>query len=294
MNFDQKAVKFLANFYINGGQHWTHGPPRPKAPAPTQPKAAVHLSDPESRSAWAKMGSPGAWEVPAGLRVRVGIPQDPLSACIRRQRELPLASCRQCWSDAHPFSATWRSPVPRGMGCPMQLCARPPRTPATASVASPQPATAAAAGPGRPCGSRAKARSRRRQTLTASKSFAGRRQDSKTPEGRRRLGPPRARGAGARAQATLQPPPQSPGEKRPSPTTYDVLPGCRLQSPRPPAFSMSRSPAFTAWVSSSSSPGPAAYDVENCYKSRFPSAPGVVIQGVRRPKRHDTGPFSTL
>lgn len=26
MNFDQKAVKFLANFYINGGKHWTRGP----------------------------------------------------------------------------------------------------------------------------------------------------------------------------------------------------------------------------------------------------------------------------
>lgn len=28
MNFDQKAVKFLANFYIDGGKHWTHGPLR--------------------------------------------------------------------------------------------------------------------------------------------------------------------------------------------------------------------------------------------------------------------------
>lgn len=25
MNFDQKAVKFLANFYINGGRHWARG-----------------------------------------------------------------------------------------------------------------------------------------------------------------------------------------------------------------------------------------------------------------------------
>lgn len=28
MNFDQKAVKFLANFHIYGGKHWTHGPLR--------------------------------------------------------------------------------------------------------------------------------------------------------------------------------------------------------------------------------------------------------------------------
>lgn len=36
MNFDQKAVKFLANFYINGGKHWTRGPLRQKLPVPTQ------------------------------------------------------------------------------------------------------------------------------------------------------------------------------------------------------------------------------------------------------------------
>lgn len=35
MNFDQKAVKFLANFYMNEGKHWTHGPMRPKS-VPTQ------------------------------------------------------------------------------------------------------------------------------------------------------------------------------------------------------------------------------------------------------------------
>lgn len=31
MNFDQKAVKFLANFYINGDKHWTHGSLKPKS-----------------------------------------------------------------------------------------------------------------------------------------------------------------------------------------------------------------------------------------------------------------------
>lgn len=41
-------------------------------------------------------------------------------------------------------------------------------------------------------------------------------------------------------------------------------------------------------------PGPTAYDVEDRYSTRFPWAPRVVIQGVRRPKRHDTGPFCTL
>lgn len=46
--------------------------------------------------------------------------------------------------------------------------------------------------------------------------------------------------------------------------------------------------------SAARNPGPATYYVEDCYNSRFPSIPGVVIQGKRRPKRHDTGPFCTL
>ena len=52
--------------------------------------------------------------------------------------------------------------------------------------------------------------------------------------------------------------------------------------------------AYLKVYSAACTPGPAAYDVEDCYSSRFPSAPGVVIQGVRRPKRHDTGPFCAL
>ncbi|KAB1280311.1 Protein STPG3 [Camelus dromedarius] len=84
------------------------------------------------------------------------------------------------------------------------------------------------------------------------------------------------------------------GKTGPSPNTYDILPGCRLKSPCPPAFSMSRSPLLASCVSSSCTPGPAAYHVEDCYNSRFPSVPGVLIQGVRRPKRHDTGPFCAI
>ncbi|EPY86082.1 negative elongation factor B isoform 1 [Camelus ferus] len=70
------------------------------------------------------------------------------------------------------------------------------------------------------------------------------------------------------------------GKTGPSPNTYDILPGCRLKSPCPPAFSMSRSPLLASWVSSSCTPGPAAYHVEDCYNSRFPSVPGVLIQGT--------------
>ncbi|XP_036095215.1 protein STPG3 isoform X2 [Rousettus aegyptiacus] len=121
-------------------------------------------------------------------------------------------------------------------------------------------------------------------------SFGGRRPASKVEEARARPGL-RDCGAGQRARPAQH---AAGSEKGPSPNAYDILPGCRLRSPRPPAFSMNRSPAFAAWLSSSRSPGPAAYYVEDCYNSRFPSAPGVVIQGVRRPKRHDTGPFCAL
>ncbi|XP_054583575.1 protein STPG3 [Eptesicus fuscus] len=125
-------------------------------------------------------------------------------------------------------------------------------------------------------------------------SFVGRRPVPKAAQSRAPLGLLRARGAGRSARPPWQDPLPPPGEKRPSPNTYDILPGCRLQSLRPPAFSMSRSRAFASWVNCSRSPGPAAYHVEDCYNARFPAAPGVVIQGVRRPKRHDTGPFCTL
>uniref|UniRef100_K7F1C1 Uncharacterized protein n=2 Tax=Pelodiscus sinensis TaxID=13735 RepID=K7F1C1_PELSI len=40
-------------------------------------------------------------------------------------------------------------------------------------------------------------------------------------------------------------------------------------------------------------PGPAAYDVEKGHSARLPSSPSIIIQGTRRPKRHETGPFTT-
>nr|XP_025117923.1 protein STPG3 isoform X2 [Bubalus bubalis] len=124
-------------------------------------------------------------------------------------------------------------------------------------------------------------------------SFRGR-PASRPPEARARQGVLQGGGAGPRAQPLLQAPPPTGDETGPGPSTYNILPGCRLKGPCPPAFSMGRSPLLASWVGSSCTPGPAAYDVEDCYSSRFPSAPGVVIQGVRRPKRHDTGPFCAL
>uniref|UniRef100_A0A8C9DGL9 Sperm-tail PG-rich repeat containing 3 n=1 Tax=Prolemur simus TaxID=1328070 RepID=A0A8C9DGL9_PROSS len=246
MNFDQKAVKFLANFYINGGKHWTHGPLRQKPLEPTQPNAAAVLPGPEPGAAWDEMWSSKTKKVPAVLRLHRGTTQEFSPAYTQTLRELslerrppivadldvpgptkyqvPSASVRE--SSPHPRYSMGRKPQGRG-ACPL------PESPAH--------------------------------------------------QGNGGLFPPLLR-------ASLR----APGERRPGPSTYNVLPGCSLQGPRSPAFSMSRSPAFVSWVSSSRTPGPAAYHVEDCYNSRFPSAPGVLIQGVRRPKRHDTGPFCAL
>ncbi|XP_058158766.1 protein STPG3 [Dasypus novemcinctus] len=253
MNFDQKAVKFLASFYINGGQHWARGPLRQKAPAPTQAGAAPPLlTDLESPG-------PTTYAVP-DASAREASPHPRFSiGCKPKARE---GGGRRAWQtlwfqSQDPF--TQKTDFNRERKWPSPADYQPRSRPAFPAF-----------------------------------SFAGCRRASKKPEGRGHPGPPRAGGPWLHARPTLQPPPPPRGEKRPSPTTYDVRPGCRLQGPCSLAFSVSRSPAFTTWISSSCGPGPAAYHVEDCFNSRFPSVPGVVIQGVRRPKRHDTGPFSTL
>ncbi|VFV39828.1 Hypothetical predicted protein [Lynx pardinus] len=305
MNFDQKAVKFLANFYINGGKHWTHGPLRQKTLVPYQPKACVLVLGPPPGAAWEEMWTPGGQEFPPGLGMQTSPPQERPPICTQNLKELllerrppivtdlqipgptkyqaPDASIREC--SPHPHFSIGRKHSTRGLGEKPEGAwigdlwegGRGPQQPLSPQWPSPadyQPLS---------------------RPACPAFSFGGRRPASKTVEARSRPGLLRAGGAGYRAQPRLQAPPQAPGgEKRPGPNTYDISPGSRLQSHRPPAFSMSRSPAFASWVSSSHTPGPAAYHVEDCYNSRFPSAPGVVIQGVRRPKRHDTGPFCTL
>uniref|UniRef100_A0A8C7AY01 Protein STPG3 n=1 Tax=Neovison vison TaxID=452646 RepID=A0A8C7AY01_NEOVI len=239
MNFDQKAVKFLANFYISGGQHWTHGSLRQRPLVPARPKATVFLWGPQP-GASGEMWPPGVQELQAGLRMEPGFLREHPPICAQNRREL--------WLERRPPIVTdLQTPGP----------AKYPVPDASVRESSPHPHFSI----GRRCRTRG----------------------------------PRAGGAGHRPQPQLQGPPQAPpDEKLPGPNTYDVFPGCRLQNPRPPAFSTSRSPAFASWLSSSRSPGPAAHHVEGCSNSRFPAAPGVVIQGVRRPKRHDTGPFCTL
>ncbi|XP_035878405.1 protein STPG3 [Phyllostomus discolor] len=391
MNFDQKAVKFLANFYINGGKHWTHGPLRLKSLVPAQPLRGrgegggaaqggrrqcgwtqAVLSCRPKDAVWRCPGVGAAWEMwppavvlesPEGLRMRRGPFQESRQNCTRGLKELcewgsPVRSGEAGQRREGPRERTQEPsllplragatpphrhrpgrPRPRQVRCARRFGARilpapplqhrpqaprprcvllpasrpPPGLPSPGSGAAPP-----ACPPQRHCPPAEGGGRRAWQTVWLQSdspftqkvdfcweqkwpspadyrplsgpafpafSFGAPRPASKTRDARARPALPRARGAGPRARPLSQ---------LPSPSTYDILPGCRLRGPRSPAFTMSRSPAFASWLSSSHTPGPAAYYVEDCYNSRFPSAPGVVIQGVRRPKRHDTGPFCAL
>nr|KAF6269146.1 sperm-tail PG-rich repeat containing 3 [Myotis myotis] len=303
MNFDQKAVKFLANFYMNGGKHWTHGPLRRESLLPIQPQAGWWGPCP-----WAcgKMWPPAVQEVPEGRRTHVGPLREFWRTCTGDRKELRLERRPPILKDLdYPGPTTYQVPdasVRETSPHPHFSIGRkhPAREDAgrgawqTAWFQSERPF-------------RQKADCRRRPKWPSlgdyrqlsghafpAISFEGRRPAPKAAQSRAPLGLLRARGAGRSARPSWQDPLPPLGEKRPSPNTYDILPGCRLQSLRPPAFSLSRSRAFASWVNSTRSPGPAAYHVEDGYNASFPSAPGVVIQGVRRPKRHETGPFCTL
>ncbi|KFP82291.1 hypothetical protein N311_08302, partial [Apaloderma vittatum] len=39
-------------------------------------------------------------------------------------------------------------------------------------------------------------------------------------------------------------------------------------------------------------PGPGAYNTERGYRACLPRSPRIIIQGMRRPKKHETGPFT--
>uniref|UniRef100_A0A2K6KND6 Sperm-tail PG-rich repeat containing 3 n=1 Tax=Rhinopithecus bieti TaxID=61621 RepID=A0A2K6KND6_RHIBE len=268
MNFDQKAVKFLANFYINGGKHWTHGHLRQTPPEPSQPKASVLLLGLEPGLAWDETRPPKMKEVPAGL-LQTGTPQESLPTYTQTLRELLL-------EQRPPITADLEVPSPTRYQVPSP----------SVRESSPHPCYSIG------CKHRGREGGGRRawQTLWFQSenpftqkadfdqeqkwpspahyqlfsppagpafSFRGHHSTSKTPEGHIRPGLPGARGLGLRVQpqSLLQASLQAPGKRRPGPNTYNILPGSRLQRPRSPAFLMSRSPAFTSWLSTSFSFG---------------------------------------
>ncbi|XP_031306876.1 protein STPG3 isoform X2 [Camelus dromedarius] len=254
MNFDQKSVKFLANFYINGGKHWTHGPLRQKPLVPSPPNAAVLLSglEQEPGATLDEMRPLGIQEFPAGLRMQTGPLQDPI--CTQSLRELLLER---------------RPPIMIDLDVPGPTKYQVP----DASIRESSPHPHFSIGRKHPTHEGSSRRAWQTVWFQSESPFT-------------------LKANFNREEKALLPAPA--GKTGPSPNTYDILPGCRLKSPCPPAFSMSRSPLLASCVSSSCTPGPAAYHVEDCYNSRFPSVPGVLIQGVRRPKRHDTGPFCAI
>ncbi|XP_006900728.1 PREDICTED: uncharacterized protein C9orf173 homolog [Elephantulus edwardii] len=230
MDFDQKAIKFLANFYINGNKHWTHGPLGQKSASPCQPKRMIQMAGQECQ------------ELPGGLRVCAVNSQVLLPTCIYSLKEL----------------LEWRPPILTDLEVPGPTKYLVPEASMQMRESSPHP----------------------HYTIGRKAPSHG--------------GPACTRWLPSLwSQAPLPAFPHTTSERRPSLQTWGVPVGDILQSPRSAAF-MSRSPAFTSWISTSHSPGPGVYHVKDGYNSRFPSAPGVVIQGTRRPKRHDTGPFSTL
>ncbi|XP_066466753.1 protein STPG3 [Tiliqua scincoides] len=64
---------------------------------------------------------------------------------------------------------------------------------------------------------------------------------------------------------------------------------------RSPSYIISPAPQTVfVWSSKVGTPGPGAYNVALGHKAALPSSPSFFIQGVRRPKKHETGPFTTL
>uniref|UniRef100_A0A8C8T0U4 Uncharacterized protein n=1 Tax=Pelusios castaneus TaxID=367368 RepID=A0A8C8T0U4_9SAUR len=81
----------------------------------------------------------------------------------------------------------------------------------------------------------------------------------------------------------------------PAPNKYDTAPAYFQVCQTSPSYSISKRPQGTLqWARTGNTPGPGAYDVEKGYGAHLPSSPSVIIQGIRRPKRHETGPFTTL
>ncbi|XP_032759023.1 protein STPG3 [Rattus rattus] len=254
MNFDQKAVKFLANFYINGGKHWTRGPLSQKSLHLTQSNATVLWWDQELEAAWDEMWLP-KMKASSGFKLKSGAPNE--------STPIVTGTLRELWLERRP-------PILADLDVPGPTQYE--ATNVSLRESSPHPQyTIGRKYPGREGGGR---RAWQTMWLQSESPFTQKTDFNRETTVGTLCGPGRGR--------------------RPGPNTYNIFPGSRLQSIRSPAFSMSRSPAFASWVNSTRTPGPAAYSVEDCYNSRFPSPPGVVIQGVRRPKRHDTGPFCTL
>ncbi|XP_061460147.1 protein STPG3 [Rhineura floridana] len=81
----------------------------------------------------------------------------------------------------------------------------------------------------------------------------------------------------------------------PGPNKYNTIYAYNHILHRSPSFIISPAPQTVyRWARKGTTPGPGAYNVERGHVARLPNSPSFFIQGVRRPKKHETGPFSTL
>ncbi|XP_004613417.1 protein STPG3 [Sorex araneus] len=221
MNFDQKAVKFLANFYINGGRHWTHGPLRPTPLLLPQPVhrtvVLLNLKHQPREEAWFQqsagpMQQMVSWPVTTqvlqkqllGQRPPILIDPDVPGPTTYK---VPDASIREPSSHPH-FSIGHRPPTHERRG---------------------------------------------------SRVWQGQWLQSESPF--------------LQSTALLKEPKESPWS--PAFVNHST-----------PFASGGRSCSWSS-LSAACTPGPATYRTEDHDKMPFPSAPGVVIQGVQRPKPQD-------
>ncbi|XP_077162976.1 protein STPG3 isoform X1 [Paroedura picta] len=81
----------------------------------------------------------------------------------------------------------------------------------------------------------------------------------------------------------------------PAPNKYDTVSGYQQVLQRAPSFIISPAPQQSyRWTNKEGTPGPGTYNVDMGHSARLPNSPSFFIQGERRPKKHETGPFSTL
>ncbi|XP_074066694.1 protein STPG3 [Macrotis lagotis] len=301
MNFDQKAVKFLANFYLNGGQHWTHGdlsttrhPPPPSSRGKLYPDLTLH---PESVEKWDSLKHLSPQDLQKLHMKRTNLM--PESHLLRVRNVKEFNRCRTIWKGGIEGMNERRPPILLDLDVPGPTQYSAPDV--SIRESSPHPHYSISCRmPTRDDGGRRAWQTTWFQSENPFTQKADFLRENKWPSPFHYTQPC--------SLGPLQPcRPSFPAftfghrrlikktkEPQPTPTTYNVIPGFQCKEPRSPAFSMSRAPTLNSWISTAHTPGPAAYYVEDSYNSRFPSAPGVLIQGERRPKRHETGPFCTL
>ncbi|XP_060156456.1 protein STPG3 [Globicephala melas] len=241
MNFDQKAVKFLANFHISGGEHWTHGPLKQKPLVTSQPVGGGPPGGPRPRACF----PPGLERRPPVV-TNLGVPGP-------TRYRVPDASARECSSLPHSSPSARMHPTRDGGGCrAWQTVWFPRESPVTQNDFNweqwPSPADYQPPSP----------------PACPAFSFGGRLTPAPPPRPEPTWGCCRPGVQGCGPSPSLQVP--LPTGLAPSPTTS--FPGAACRAPARPLSEVGGGGGGACTL------GPAAYGVEDCYNSHFPSAHG--------------------